>query len=142
MAENDRQGGVPVKILIAEDDMASRKYLYKLLSAYGECDMTVDGLEALDAVLLAISEKEPYQLICLDIMMPKLDGIKALKAIREIEKQHGIKGDNRAKIIMTSALNDTEFVFQSFDTGCEAYASKPVDTNKLIEVLRKMDLIS
>ena len=40
-----------MKILIAEDDMISRKFLSKLLSQYGECDIVVDGMEALDVMM-------------------------------------------------------------------------------------------
>jgi len=76
-----------MRILIAEDDYASRKFLYKFLSAYGECDITIDGIEAVDAFMLALDEGKPYDLVCLDIMMPKLDGTRALKAIRDVEKQ-------------------------------------------------------
>jgi two-component system chemotaxis response regulator CheY len=71
-----------MKILIAEDDMMSRKFLYKFLSKYGECDITVDGMEAIDAFLLALKDKKPYDLVCLDIMMPKVDGLKALKRLK------------------------------------------------------------
>lgn len=131
-----------MRILIAEDDFASRKFLYKFLSAYGNCDITIDGVEAVDAFQLALEENRPYDLICLDIMMPKLDGVKTLKAIREIEKQKDICGNDRVKIIMTTALNDTNSVFTSFDTGCEAYAAKPIDTAKLVEVLKKLGLIT
>lgn len=132
-----------MRILIAEDDLASRKFLFKFLSSFGECDLTVDGIEALDAFLLALEEGNPYDLICLDIMMPKVDGIKALKAIRDIERQKGIEdSSSRAKIIMTTALNDPELVFNSFKTGCEAYAAKPIDTNKLVEVMQKLGLLT
>ncbi len=130
-----------MKILVAEDDLASRRFLTKFLSTYGECDITVDGMEALDAYLIALDENKPYDLICLDIMMPKVDGIKALKAIREIEKQRGIEGASRVKVIMTTALNDTEVVFSSFGLGCEAYSAKPIDTNKLVEVMKNLKLI-
>ena len=44
------------------------------LSKYGECDITVDGMEAVDAFMMALEDKEPYDLICLDIMMPVMDG--------------------------------------------------------------------
>ncbi|MCK9216662.1 MAG: response regulator [Firmicutes bacterium] len=130
-----------MRILIVEDDLASRKFLSKLLSKYGECDITVDGMEALEAFMLAWDEGEPYDLICLDIMMPNLDGEKTLKMIRDIEKQKGIVGSNRVKIIMTTALNETERVFDAFETGCEAYASKPINIEKLVEVIRKLGLI-
>ncbi len=130
-----------MRILIVEDDLASRKFLSKFLSTYGVCDITVDGMEALEAFMLAWDEGEPYDLICLDIMMPNLDGEKTLKMIRDIEKQRGISDTDRVKIIMTTALNETERVFDAFEVGCEAYASKPINTEKLIEVIRKLGLI-
>lgn len=130
-----------MRILIAEDDVTSRKFLAKFLSQYGECDVTVDGLEALDAYLLALKENQPYDLICLDIMMPKVDGVKVLKAIRDLEKQKGVKPENRVKVVMVTALAETQYVQHSFEIGCEAYAAKPVDTVKLVEVLRKLELI-
>ena len=127
-----------MRILIAEDDFASRKFLYKFLSSYGECDITIDGIEAVDAFSLALEEGNPYALVCLDIMMPKLDGIKTLKAIREIEEEHGIDMEESVKVIMTTALNDIKNVYDSFENGCQAYASKPIDTEKLIEVMKKL----
>lgn len=130
-----------LKILIAEDDLVSRKFLSKFLSQYGECDTVVDGLEAIDAYMLAMREKSPYDLICLDIMMPKIDGVKVLKAIRELETQKGILPVRRARIIMTTALGEAGLVQQAFEYDCEAYASKPIDTEKLAEVLKKLGLI-
>lgn len=130
-----------MKILIVEDDMVSRRFLGKFLAQYGECDIVVDGMEALDAYLIAIKEEEPYDLICLDIMMPKVDGVKVLKAIRDFEVQRGILPENKVKIIIITALADTEFVNTAFDLGCEAYAAKPVDTDKLVEVMNKLGVI-
>ena len=49
-----------MRILIAEDDFASRKLLLKFMSEYGECDVKVDGMEAIDAYLMSLEEKEPY----------------------------------------------------------------------------------
>jgi len=128
-----------MKILIAEDDLTSRRFLSKFLSQYGEVDLVVDGLEALDAYLIAIKEQDPYDLICLDIMMPKVDGVKVLKAIRDYEIKQTL--EQRVKVIMTTALAETDFVNQAFKIGCEAYAAKPIDTNKMLEVIRKLGLI-
>lgn len=130
-----------MRILIAEDDMVSRKFLLKFLSNYGECDVVVDGLEALDAYLMSVKDNEPYDLICLDIMMPKVDGVKALKAIRDLEVQKGIKPEKRSKIIMTTALAESQYVQRAFEIGCEAYAAKPIDTEKFIEVMKKLGLL-
>ena len=130
-----------MKILIAEDDMTSRRFLSKFLSQYGECDVVVDGMEALDAYLISVKDKSPYDLICLDIMMPKVDGVKVLKAIRDFEAQRGLLPDKRVKIIMITALADTEYVHRAFELGCEAYAAKPIDTEKLIEVMENLEII-
>lgn len=130
-----------MKILIAEDDLVSRNFLSKFLEKYGECDQVVDGLETIDAFLMALKDKDPYQLICLDIMMPKVDGVKTLRAVRELEKQYGVAQDKRVKIIMTTALAEAQLVRTAFEYGCEAYAAKPIDTQKLIEVMGKLGLI-
>jgi two-component system chemotaxis response regulator CheY len=126
-----------MRILIAEDDMISRKILFKFLERYGECDLVVDGLEALDAFLLSIKDDNPYDLICLDIMMPKLDGLKVLKSIIDIEQQRAIPQEKRSKIVMTTALTDVQLVQNAFDIGCDAYAAKPIDIAKLVDVLSK-----
>ncbi|MGE5415365.1 MAG: response regulator [Acidobacteriota bacterium] len=129
-----------MRILIAEDDLVSRKFLFKFLSKFGDCDITVDGMEAVEAFLLAGDEGRPYELICLDVMMPKLDGLKVLKAIRDIEAEHGVPENKVAKIIMTTVMNDTERVMDAFQSGCQAYAAKPIDIKKLQDVLGKLGL--
>lgn len=130
-----------LKILIAEDDMISRKVIWKLLSQYGDCDLVVDGIEAIDAFMLAQKEEEPYDLVCLDIMMPKVDGVKVLKTIRDLEMQQNIPEDKAAKIIMVTALSETEVVDDAFTKGADAYANKPLDMEKLIEVMKNLALI-
>ncbi|MGH4120981.1 response regulator [Clostridium sp.] len=130
-----------MRVLIAEDDFASRLFMKKFLSRYGECDVVVDGIEAIDAYLNSIDEENIYDLICLDIMMPRVDGIKVLKSIRDIEKQKGIEAEKKVKIIMTTALNDKATVLNAYDSGCEAYAWKPIEIEKFILVMKKLGLI-
>lgn len=130
-----------MRILIADDDLAARKLMKKFLSEYGDIDLAVDGLETLDLFVTAIEAERPYQLICLDIMMPKLDGLRVLKAVRDIEKQKGIKDDQKVKIIMTTALNDKSTVMESYDSGCEAYSWKPINLEKFKEVMKNLGLI-
>ena len=130
-----------MKVLIAEDDFASRKFMMKHLSQYGECDVTVDGMETIDAFLMATEDGKPYDLICLDVMMPVLDGYQALKAIRDIEKEKKIPDDKMVKIIMMTALNEERNVKKAFELGCTVYSAKPVDLKKLDDVLKKMNLL-
>jgi len=130
-----------MRILIAEDDYVSRKFLYKFLSTFGECDVTVDGMEAIEVFLSALENGSYYDLVCLDIMMPEVDGVKALKTIRLLEKERNIPKENCSKIIMTTALNDPDGIFKTYELGSEAYAVKPIDTVKLVEVMTKLGLI-
>ncbi len=73
--------------------------------------------------------------------MPKVDGVKVLKAIRDYESSKGLLPQKRVKVIMTTALQDTKMVQQAFEVGCEAYAAKPIDIEKLEEVMKKLELI-
>ena len=130
-----------MKILLAEDDFASRKFMDKQLSRYGECDVMVDGEEAVDAFMMALEDDEPYDLACLDVMMPVMDGYQVLKAIRNIEKQKKIPKDKCVKVVMTTALNEERNVKMAFDLGCEAYVGKPIDVEKFEKVLKKLDLV-
>lgn len=130
-----------MRILLAEDDFVCRKFMLRFLSKYGECDVTVDGVEAVDAFVMALDDKEGYDLVCLDIIMPALDGYQALEAIRRIEDERKIPEEKKAKIIMTTALNEGRNVTKAFELGCVAYAGKPIDQEKFEKVLRKLELI-
>ena len=130
-----------MKVLIAEDDFASRKFMLRFFEKYGECDVTVDGKEAVEAYRMAIECGEPYDLICLDIMMPEMDGHQALKTIRKIEEESGVAEDERVKIVMTTALSETRHVTKAFENGCTAYAGKPINQDKLEAMLKKFKLI-
>ncbi len=127
-----------MRILIAEDDFASRKAILKFLSAYGECDVTVDGMEAIDAFMMALEEEDPYDLICLDVMMPVMDGYRALKNIRDIEREHNVDPADQARVIMTTALNEEKNVKKAFELGCTVYCAKPIDLEKLKDMLEKL----
>lgn len=129
-----------MKILISEDDFASRVLLTKLLGKMGQCDVTVNGEETVRAFKLAMVAGEPYDLVCLDIMMPVLDGIDALKMIRDFEDQQGIGGLDRVKVIMVTALGDSKNVLEAFKDGCEAYIVKPIIKEKLYGEIEKLGL--
>lgn len=130
-----------MKILLAEDDYVTRKAMDSFLSKYGECDVTVDGMEAVDAFMLALEESEPYDLVCLDIMMPVMDGYQALMGIRNLEKERNIPKEKQAKVIMTTALNEEKNVKMAFELGCTIYSGKPIDQVRFEQALRKMGLV-
>ena len=130
-----------MRILVAEDDRISRTFLQKFMSQYGEVDVAVDGMEAVDLYMDSIKTQNPYDLLCLDIMMPKVDGLKVLKVIRQLEAQKNVSEEEHLRIIMMTALADVGYVDEAFRQGCDAYASKPVDTEKVEEVMKNLGLI-
>lgn len=130
-----------MKILLAEDDFATRKFMSNFLSKYGECDVTVDGMEAVDAFTMAMEDGEPYDLVCLDVMMPVMDGYQALVGIRNLEKEKNIPEEDAAKVIMATALNDEKNVKMAFDLGCTIYSGKPIDQDRFEQALKKLGLI-
>lgn len=130
-----------MRILLAEDDFVTRKFMMNFLSSYGECDAAVDGMEAVDAYLMALEDGEPYDLACLDTMMPVMDGYQVLRSIRDLEADHGIPEEEQVKVIMTTALNDEENVKMAFDLGCSVYSGKPINKEKFDQALKKLGLI-
>jgi len=129
-----------VNILIVEDELTSRELLKVILEPYGTVQSAADGIEAMKAFNLALA-KQPYDLICLDIMLPKMDGQQVLKGIRKIEQDKGIIGPDAVKIIMISALGDFETVTEAFSSQCTSYIAKPIDADNIVEELRNLELI-
>ena len=130
-----------MKILLAEDDFVTRKFMTSFLSKYGECDVTVDGMEAVDAFMMALEDDDPYDLVCLDIMMPVMDGYQALVGIRNLEKERNIPEEKAAKVIMTTALNDEKNVKMAFELGCTIYSGNPIDQERFEQALKKLGLV-
>jgi two-component system chemotaxis response regulator CheY len=130
-----------MKTLIVEDDFTSRLLLQELLKPYGPTHIAVNGQEAVKAVGLALEAGEPYALICLDIMMPTMDGHEALKQIRALETARGVLPPHTARIFMTSALSDMKNVCNAYAGLCDTYLTKPIARAKLEMELRALRLI-
>jgi len=128
-----------MKILIVEDDFGSRVLMKKLLSTYGNCDVVVDGEEAVSSFKLAWEEKKPYNLVMMDIMLPEIDGHEALQQIRKYEKLIGLSVQDRVKVIMTTALGDPKNVVTAYNKGeASSYIVKPVEIAKLRDEMEKL----
>jgi two-component system, chemotaxis family, chemotaxis protein CheY len=131
-----------MKILIVEDDGVSSTLLKTILASYGECAIVADGESAVAAFKKSLAESTPYSLVCLDIMLPGLDGQNVLKQIRRLEEQHGITGLDCVKTVMITALGDHRSIMEAFRSQCEGYIVKPIRKEKVLRQLRDLGILS
>lgn len=130
-----------MKTLIVEDDFTSRLFLQALLSRYGECHLAVNGKEAVEAFRGAAESGLPYDLICMDILMPEMNGQEAIRQVRALEVERGILPTAGVKIIMTTSVDDMKEVVRSFEGLCDAYLVKPFSATELLHQLWSVRLV-
>lgn len=131
-----------MRALIVEDDPISGKMLQKILSAYGRCDLAFNGRQALEVFRRSLSAATPYNLICLDIMMPELSGQQTLRRIREEERLACVPAAKAVKVIMTTAVNETKEAAEAlFNGGACAYFVKPIQIDNFIHELKSIQVI-
>jgi two-component system chemotaxis response regulator CheY len=131
-----------LKMLVVEDELTSRLVLQDLLSKYGECHVAVTGEEAVKAFRMALADAAPYELICMDIRMPGMDGVEAVSQIRAVETDDGVLSSNGVKIIMQTGVEEPKDVVASYHALCDAYLVKPIKKSSLLDALSKMGLIA
>src|SRR5690606_337778 len=112
------------------------------LSRFGECDVAVDGDEAIEAVRRAIDGSAAYDLVCLDIGLPRLDGHGVLERIRALELGRGIQLGQGCRVIMTTVATGAEQVMGACRGGADAYLNKPISLESLTRELEALRLLS
>jgi two-component system, chemotaxis family, chemotaxis protein CheY len=129
-----------MKMLVVEDEFTCRLLLQEHLRPYGTTHAAVTGKEAVEAVKAAMDASDPYDLICMDVMMPEMDGQEAVVKIRAMEKERGVSWENGVKIVMTTALDDVKNVSMAYGNLCDGYLVKPIHQDVLTEELKKLGL--
>jgi two-component system chemotaxis response regulator CheY len=102
----------------------------------------VNGKEAVEACRFVLEHGQKYDLICMDIMMPEMDGREAVRQVRAMEQAQGISSTYGAKIIMTTAVQDIKEVIRCFQELCDSYLMKPVDLDQLLSQMKAYELIT
>ena len=115
-----------MRILLAEDERSLSKALKEILTRSNySVDCVFDGEEA---VLYSMASE--YDLVIMDIMMPKQDGISALKEIRS-------KGNN-VPVLMLTARSEIDDKVEGLDSGANDYLTKPFATKELLARIRAL----
>ena len=113
-----------MKILLAEDEIDLNNVITRYLKKNGySVDSVLDGEEALDYL-----EYGEYDLVILDIMMPKVDGFEVIKKLRD-------KG-NHTSVLMLTARDSADDKVKGLDLGADDYIVKPFDFNELLARIR------
>ncbi|MBF0199052.1 MAG: response regulator, partial [Planctomycetes bacterium] len=122
--------------------LTSQFMLSELLKVYGTCDTAGTGEEGVEAVSLSLEKKQLYQLICLDIQLPGINGQEVLKKIRFLENEHRISGGAGSKVLMVSAHSDQSNVMNAFRSSCDGFLVKPFSKDRLQKHLKDLNLIN
>ena len=131
-----------MRILIAEDDIIACYVLRDILSSYGRCDAVINDIQAIQAFRLAWEENRPYDLICINILMPKMGGLEAMELIRKLENLLGVDKLRKVKVIMITTYEDSENITDSYvkEAGSPCMV-KSINRKKIHEAMRNLGLI-
>lgn len=115
-------------VLVVDDSAFMRLALVHLLTknGYEVVGEAADGQQAIDFCRLT-----PPQLVTMDIVMPNLDGLEALRQIKKLDR--GIR------VVMVSAMGERKSVMEALGAGADNFLVKPFDETKLLRVLSALD---
>lgn len=133
---------VVVLTLIVEDDELTAMLFQGFLMGYGRCEFAPNGRVGFERFRLALESDSPYDLICLDIMMPDVSGVELLKLVRALEEERGVPLEKRCKIVMTTAVSDKSIIKEAYEAKCDSYLMKPIKRSQLLDTVRELGLIS
>ena len=122
-----------LSILVAEDNEINALLMRSLLIRLGhDVILTTNGEEALESWVAAETAGAPYDLVLMDVQMPKLDGIETTKRIREQEAGQRLR---RTTILALTANGLIDDRYACFDAGMDGFLVKPLDRDKLADAL-------
>ena len=125
-----------MRALIVDDDPTCRMLLNRALSPHGRIDEAAHGWDAIAAVTSLLLRHRTYDLICLDIMMPDLDGFACLERIRRLEHEAGILPGAESRVAMTTAMDDFGSAKRAFAHLAEFFFIKPFILKTVVDELQ------
>ena len=129
--DNDEEIQLNGLVLLVEDNKTNQQLMQLILDDIGlECEIANDGLEAIEKF-----QNNQYDVILMDENMPNMGGIEATAKIIELEKNKNLTHTPIIALTANALTGDRE---KFINAGMDEYVSKPVDVQKLTEVLKKV----
>jgi CheY-like chemotaxis protein len=127
---------LPLRILLAEDNAVNQKLALRLLERMGyRADVAANGLETIEAL-----QRQPYDVVLMDVQMPEMDGLEATRRIRQLSPEElGVGGQPRIIAMTASVMQEDRDACQT--AGMDDYVSKPVRVDELVRALNKCRLL-
>lgn len=132
-SDNTNGGFKKLKILVTDDDIATRRVLCKNLQRSGhDAQEAVDGLDCIEKVISAYENGEPFNIIFIDNQMPRMNGLEAIADLRR-------KGFT-LPIISVTGSSDLGEMRELQDSGATMVIVKPVEFNKIKSLLQNLSM--
>ena len=116
-----------MRILVVEDSFITRRVMLKMLAPLGQCDVAVNGREAVMAFRMGLDEGVGYDLICLDIQMPEMNGIELTMEIRQYYPQ--------IRVIGLTMFKEDHLLVDMLEAGAKGYLLKTCTKEQLAEAI-------
>jgi two-component system chemotaxis response regulator CheY len=123
------------RILIVDDDGDLLGLITAVLPSDAYIIAERDGIGGVSAFRQALLAGAPFNTVCMDLKMPGMDGVRALRAIRRVEGDYGQRFEH-ARIVMMSASRDRSTVQMALLAGADDYLGKPFTLDELLLRLR------
>ncbi len=128
------EGGLACRVLVAEDNPVNQRIVLRILERFGaDVEVVGNGLDAVTAALDAERDGFPFSVVLMDMHMPQMDGVSAIRELRA-------RGYGRPIVVLTAAVLPDEQA-RCREAGCDAFAAKPVDRRALFEILFELTTI-
>jgi two-component system chemotaxis response regulator CheY len=117
------------RVLLVDDSVVFARLLQKILEDSGTFEIVGHGKNGIEGIKLYTSLKP--DVVCMDLIMPEMDGLQAIRTIMSLDKQAKI-------VVVSSASGVGEKVMEALKFGAKNAISKPLDPIKVVEILKKL----
>lgn len=130
-----------MRALIVDKEQESVALLWAHLTGLGDLTVVNDGEAAFNAFCAAVDNGQPFDLVCLDTNLPRIDGIDLLAGLRQYEESKGIVAEAGAKILVTTQTCSVDNYYAASSAGCTSFLCKPLEWAKIARELTRLGIL-